>query len=122
MPGLSGNRRDTHARLIQRAEPTYVHPLLRIQDHRERSLFGLVCLVADKPKGDHHSRQDVTDAPTTLDVRSYPLQEMRPYADNSLQPGTSAWSAFGTSTPVLPAPAEESTSDLTGDINDEDLI
>jgi len=48
MPGLPGDLRHAHSRVPQDTEPSNVHPLLRIEDHANRSPFGLIRLAADK--------------------------------------------------------------------------
>ncbi len=49
---LAADLRITHARVVQGAETTNVHPRLRIQDHETGHPFGLVYLAVDEPKGD----------------------------------------------------------------------
>src|SRR5215218_2091215 len=86
VPGHPGDLRDTHACLTQRAETTNVHPRLRIQDHVRRSPFGLVCLPADKPKGDQQSQRDRQRLAETQDVRPYTARDVRSYADTCTCP------------------------------------
>src|SRR5205809_594171 len=69
---------------MQRPETTNVHPGLLIDNHEQRSPFGLVYLAVDEPKGDLAQGENNTDSPKTdLHVRSYPDLHVRLYADSS---------------------------------------
>jgi hypothetical protein len=50
---------------MQHAETTDVHPGLLIQDHEQRSPFGLVFLAVDEPKGDLAQGENRLNSPNT---------------------------------------------------------